>query len=326
MRKNTVIIIYTLVLFFTSCAIEKSTSVLSLHPQNTISQLGDSIYLSKQVSCIDTKNDTTYISDYRAGLYALDCNMKLTKKISNIGNGTGEVNRPAMIFAANNGNVILYNEGARKYSYFGNNSFLKSDSKSSRNDLSDLCRFFSIGDTIFQSIINDKFLVSTTKDGTLLNKICPLVNGLDQINNPALSERHLIKGDSTFYLIGMGLPIIQEYTFTGNEVGSFDLNSIEMLSNAYSKNKNNSPNTFYTVVKDAYYKNGRIYLLTSQYERKYKCNTIVVLHKKDNQLQHFATYMLDKNVYRTFCVNNNNECYAICANNSSIEIYKLPNE
>lgn len=317
----------SLVLFFVSCATEKSTSSLSLQPIDVVSQLGDSIFLSKQVSCIDTQNGTTYISDYRSGLYALDKDLKLIKKVSTIGNGTNEVNCPAMIYADPNNNVILYNEGLRKFSYFANNFFTKKDSRIIRNNLSDLCRFFSIKDTIYQSIINDKFLVSITVDGKTLKKICPLTNDLDSKNKPAMSERHLVKGDSTFFLIGMALPIIQEYSFSGKEIEQFDMSSIESLTHAYSKNQaETQPNSFYTIIKDAFYKKNRLYLLAANYEGKYKCNTILVLEKRNNRLQHVATYSLKKDIYRTFCINDNSECYAVCANNSTIEIYKLPKD
>ena len=312
------------VISFSACTIDAGMKATSLHAENVISKLGDSIFLSKQISCIDSRKDTIYISDYHAGVYSLDRNLKLIKKVSSIGLGQGEVNRPAKLFMSDNG-IALFNEGTQKYSYFSGTSFLKNDSKAISNNLACASRFFTKGDSVYQSIINDQKLVAITRDGITIKKICPIVKGIDDADNPALSERHLVKGSKSFYIIGRGLPIIQEYSFEGSELARFDLSSIPLLTNAYEKSKKNKvPNSYYVIVNDAYYKNDKIFLLTSLYEDDYKCNTLIVLKALDGCLQYLTSYNLQKDVYSTFCINDKNECYAVCSMNGTIEVYQLP--
>lgn len=69
------------------------------------------------------KNGSVYITDYRAGVYALDSKLNLISKMSNIGRGFGEVNRPAKFFVDDNNVITLYNEGLQRYSYFEKDSF-----------------------------------------------------------------------------------------------------------------------------------------------------------------------------------------------------------
>ena len=93
---------------------------------------------------------------------------------------------------------------------------------------------------------------------------------------------------------------------------------------SYKRRRGKSSNSYYEVVRDAYYKNGFIYLLTSSFEGKYKCNTIIVLKKNADNIQYVSAYTLKNNLYSTFCINDQNECLAVCSKNSSIEVYKLP--
>lgn len=267
---------------FSACTVDAGMKITPLHAENIISKLGDSIFLSKQIPCIDSRHDTIYLSDYHAGVYSLDKNLNLIKKVSTIGLGQGEVNRLAQLFAGDDV-CVLFNEGSQRYSYFSGNSFLKNDSKTVGYNLAFASRFFVKGDSIYQDIINDDFLVSVTKDGNTIKKICPIVKNVDRPDNVALSERHLVKGDNSFYVIGRGLPIIQEYSYDGKELAYFDLSSIPILANAYEKNmKLKMPNSYYVIVEDAYFK------------------------------------------YSTFCINDKNECIAVCKTNGTIEVYRLP--
>ena len=82
-------------LSISSCAMDEGMKPVNLSVDNVVSKFGDSIFLSSQVPCIDAKNGSVYITDYRAGVYALDSKLNLISKMSNIGRGFGEVNRPA---------------------------------------------------------------------------------------------------------------------------------------------------------------------------------------------------------------------------------------
>lgn len=312
-------------LSISSCAMNEGMKPVNLSVDNVVSKFGDSIFLSSQVPCIDAKNGSVYITDYRAGVYALDSKLNLISKMSNIGRGFGEVNRPAKFFVDDNNVITLYNEGLQRYSYFEKDSFLMADNASVKENLAKSCRFFARDGAIYQSVLGGKFLVSVIKNGNVTKQMCPTVDGVDFPSNVALSERHLLEGDNCFYVIGLGLPIVQAYSFDGRELARFNLVNIPLLESVYAKNENlKSSNSYYEVVRDAYYKNGFIYLLTSSFEGKYKCNTIIVLKKNADNIQYVSAYTLKNNLYSTFCINDQNECLAVCSKNSSIEVYKLP--
>lgn len=67
--------------------------------------------------------------------------MNLNSKMSNIGRGFGEVNRPAKFFVDDNNVITLYNEGLQRYSYFEKDSFLMADNASVKENLAKSCRF-----------------------------------------------------------------------------------------------------------------------------------------------------------------------------------------
>lgn len=60
------------------------------------------------------------------------------------------------------------------------------------------------------------------KNGNVTKQMCPTVDGVDFPSNVALSERHLLEGDNCFYVIGLGLPIVQAYSFDGRELARFN--------------------------------------------------------------------------------------------------------
>lgn len=319
------IIILTVSAFISACSnyVEKNITQLDLNTSFT--KFNDSLYLSQRAVCIDCNKKDVYISDYKAGVYVFDKKLKFSNKIASVGKGHGELIAPAMMFADEN-EITIYSEGSRSFVSFENQIIKKIPTFLPYNK-SDLSRFFTVGDTIYNSIINDKNLVSVSIAGNVIRKICPLVEGYDFIKNAPLSERHLLKGEKSFYIIGKGLPIMQEYTFNGEEIRRFDLSSIEALAKVYEKNKNpKSDNSYYVVVNDAYYRNGRIYLLASSFEDEYKSNLLVVIEKKKEGFSHFATYQFKGDVYNTFCVDDNKVCYTINGKTSAIETYILPTE
>lgn len=218
-----------------SCATAEGGKPVNLSVDNVVAKFGDSIFLSSQVPCIDAKNGRVYITDYRAGVYALDSKLNLVRKMSGIGRGSGEVNRPAKFFVDNNDVITLYNEGMQRYSYFEKDSFLMADKMSIKENLAKSCRFFVRDGAIYQSVLEGKYLVSVMKNGNVIKQMCPLVEGVDLPSNAALSERHLLEDDNCFYVIGLGLPIMQAYSFDGRELARFNLGNIPLLESVYPK-------------------------------------------------------------------------------------------
>lgn len=322
---NNIAILTIVSAFISACSNYVENNITQLDLNTSVTKFNDSLYLSQRAVCIDCNKKDVYISDYKAGVYVFDKKLKFNNKIASVGKGHGELIAPAMMFADDN-EITIYSEGFRSFASI-ENQIVKKIPTFLPYDKSNLSRFFTIGDTIYNSIINDKNLVSVSIAGNIIRKICPLVEGYDLIKNTPLSERHLLKGEKSFYIIGKGLPIMQEYSFNGAEIRRFDLSSIEILAKAYEQNhKTQSDNSYFVVVNDVCYRNGRIYLLASSLEDKYKSNLLVVIEKTKEGFRHFATYQFKGDIYNTFCVDDNNVCYTINGKTSAIETYILPTE
>ena len=310
-----------------SCVNENVVRTVKLTSCVKIPKLADSIYLSSQIPCIDYVNKHIYVSDYKQALYVLDDKCNLINIASHKGNGFGEVQCPTFIYAAPDAKISLFDECKRKFMYYKDEQYYSIDLESiSSERLSTLCRFFTIGDTIYHSIINDINTVVKIVNGKVVSKQCKLVDSMDDTRRPIKSQRHLLRGDNTMFIIGKGLPILQEYTFDGKLLNSYDLLADENLATVYDIKDPKEFNRYNIIVRDAYYKKGYIYILTSSHENdRYRCNTIYVLQRYENNYIPVVKYRLNGNIYSTFCITDDNRCIAVNDKNSSIEIYNLSN-
>lgn len=312
---------------FVSCMTSSEIQSVSLEKKNTIMKLSDSIYLSGQVNCIESSKGYTYISDLYGGLYSLNEGMVLSKKLSDIGNGKSELSFPDRLYVDNKNTVTIYDGNKKRYLYFTENGYVRQDSCSiSDVRIAGSCRFFCLGDTVYSSITHDKHTVALTRNGKLISKMFPLTKGMDDIRRPIDSQRHLLWTGESILLVGRCLlPYIQEYTKEGELASDFDLREVDILRGIYKNKKPDKPNSTFVVTRDACYSNGNIYLLVSSDTKPYRCNTIVVLHKYGYGMKHIATFTLDKKMYSTFCVTDDNKLMAVNSHNSSVEIYEIPN-
>ena len=317
---------FVVVFLFTACAVQDLTKVVRLNPIQTASKFGDSLFLSNEAFCIDYNKGFIYISDWKVGFYSLDQNLKFNKFMSKLGKGHNEVVQPSMIYAEN-GIATLFSEGTQKFCFYDSSSMLRQDKETVGVRILGDCRFFTKGDTVFLPIFDEKNLVAVSVNGQIVKKTCPILNGYDDTRNSVLSQRHLLKGENSFYVVGKCLPIIQEYSYDGKEIGRYDLRNIEILSGQYKKNDDlkSTYGTCYGAVRDAYYKNGIIYLLAYEDEGEYSCNSIIALSLKNNEVNHLQTYKFPDTVYVSFCVTDKNECYAINKTKGAIETFNFQN-
>ena len=309
---------------FISCVNDNIAKTVALTSYVSIPKLADSIYLSSQIPCVDYANKHIYISDYKAALYVLDDKCNLISVASQKGYGVGEVLCPTFIYASPDAKISLFDECKRKFIYYDDVQYRDADTEAvSSERLSSLCRFFTVGDTVYHSIIGDANSVAKIVNGRVVSKQCRLVDGIDDTRRPAKSQRHLLRGEKTMFVLGKGLPILQEYTFDGKLLNNYDLFADDDLAQIYAKEDPKEQNRYNIIVRDACYKKGYIYILTSSHEDgRYRCNTMYVLQRCDNNFIPVVKYRLKGKIYSSFCITDDNRCIAINDKNS-IEIYNL---
>ncbi len=301
---------------------------LILKKVKSITQFNDSIFLSSMVLCIDKYKDSILLTDYKQSqIFILNKNLDLISKIGKMGQGPGEMIGSAH-FCVSNDKITVINDGKELLSEYNllNQNFSK-DIKFPKNLRKTLTtRFFEHDGKIFHSIVSeDSMIVAINKNGFISNQFG--VNS--KWDKPKLrmhSSRHLIKGNQSFFEIGCTLPILQEYSFEGEMLRTFDLSTIHDISNQmeiYKKN-NQVPNTYFVMIQDVYFDNENIFLLFASEVDGYYCNKIIVINTK-SKFKHIATYTLSGGkVYLSFCVDKN-RIIAFNGLNSNIDIYNFSN-
>ncbi len=301
---------------------------LILKKVKSITQFNDSTFLSSMVLCIDKYKDSIMLTDYKQGqIFMLNSELNLLSKIGIMGQGPGEMIGAAH-FCVSNEKITVINDGKELLSEYSllNKNFTKDIKfpKDLRKTLN--TRFFEYDGKIFHSIVSEDSMIVAIDKNNLKSSQMGVNSKWDKPNLRMHSTRHLIKGNQSFYEIGCTLPILQEYSFEGEMLHTFDLSTIHDISKQmeiYKKN-NQIPNTYFVMIQDVYFDNENIFLLFASQEVGYSCNKIIVINTQ-NEFKHIATYILSGGkVYLSFCVDNN-RIIAFNGLNSNIDIYNFIN-
>lgn len=295
-----------------------------LKRESAVSQFGDSIYLSPAVMCMDYFQGHLYVSDQSDGIYVFDRNFEPKEHFARKGYAKGESLENDHFYISPDGALHLINCGHISIDKYVDGIYKDGMKLPSEHRLSASTRFFFLGDTLYHSIVGeDNYVLLRYKDKTL-KEMCKGVEKYDDSHKPLHSERHLIRGEESFFVIGISLPIFQEYSFDGELLGSYDLTNIPEIKEEYYANKSDDPKSFVVLIPDVQYSNGKVYLLFSRQLPSYSCNTLVVIDTHLHDYRHTATYRLPEEVYSTFCITDNNECIAFECAQSALEKYILP--
>ncbi len=327
MKKNisiTGIVIIALTFIMVCCSRNERIISYKLTPDSVITKLSDSIYLSDQVLCLDYAQNHLYVSDYNNGIYSIDCNGNNVNHLVKKGRGHGEVGACGHFYAKVDGEICLYDESEKSFNFYRNDKLLKMIKVDQGFVLSDATRFFSIGDSVFHSIThNENTMIIIGPEQS--SKLGRFVDGLDDIRKPVISERHVLKTENSILLVGLGLPIVEEYDYNGKKICSLNLMDIPRLKATYEKTQSNDPKSYFVVVEDAYYNHQKLYLLTSSNENDtYNCNTLYVIAKKNGKFEIECSYKLSGKVYSAICITKDNKCFAFNSIDTSLEFYTLP--
>lgn len=322
-------IAYLIVLFIFlflsfSCTKYSDIDVIWLKPVRALSEFQDSSFMSGSVMCMDVKQDSILLTDYYMGqMIFLDSNLNLINRVGESGIAPNEFVR-AESFCVNDNNIYIINDGGNHIKVFNENKFIDNIDFPKDISLTTWTRFFYYNNSIFHSVISRNVpAISFDINGVAKDKVCDFTKH-DTYSLPLHSARHLIKGNNSFFVIGQVLPIFEEYDMQCKRINSFDLTSVESISEVVQvyKNSQQYPDKYFVMIQDVYFSNNKVFLLIGSNKDNYVCNRIIVL-SVENVIKQIAEFELEGKVYLSFCVNNK-RLFAFNALKAQLEEYELP--
>ena len=144
---------------------------------------------------------------------------------------------------------------------------------------------------------------------------------------PTHSVRNVIKGDNSLYVIAISLPVVEEYSFSGELLSSFDLTAIPERATLFRKEQSIVPNTYFVATGDVCYNDGCLFLLSATTIGGYRSNIVIVLEKGEQEWKHTNTYELSgADIYTSIAVSDDGFLLALNYSKASIDKYKLTND
>jgi hypothetical protein len=267
-------------------------------------------------------DEDIYFSDYSENLVVLDSHFNVKKRIGSKGQGPGELLGANHFYIAGNDSIYIINDGKQAVELFVGEKHTAHIPFPSEVRLNS-SRFFVENQSVFHSIVPGDFPVIVFDEHSRINQY--LCNYTD-LDNPDLrlhSDRHVLKGDKAFFLIGRTLPVFQMYSGEGKLKGEYDLRQIQEIDKTV-KTYNATPQvptTYFVMIQDVYYDNQKVYLLIAT-ENPYSCNLLCVFDIKE-EIKHVQTFQQEGKIYGSFCVKNN-KLIAFNTMDASLDVFTLP--
>lgn len=294
-----------------------------LSPLKTITAFSDSIYLSGDVSCLESIGNHIVVSDYSKGVFVIDGDGGVVETFTASGNGPGEVLGYGHLAVSTEGDIWLYDEGHRVFRSYRGGRLHSTVPSPAGSLIATGSRFFVKADSLFFPTLGQDRFVTLMKGGEVVGQMCP-ESTYDDLEMPLHSERHVMKGEHSFFVVCLGLPLVEEYTFEGELLSSFDLMSIPERAWVFNENQSFKPNTYFVATRDAYYKNGFLYLLSASTKDGYHCNQVYVLKEAETGLQYTGRYLLTNGEsYSSICVSDQKYMMAFNREAAAIEVFMI---
>ncbi|MBR1578334.1 MAG: hypothetical protein IJ653_07095 [Bacteroidales bacterium] len=264
------------------------------------------------------------ISDYQQGIIEIDQSGKILSSYARPGNGPGEVLGCGHLSYSPDGKVWIFDEGhAIMHSYRegvpSGDERMPSGLMPSYN-----VRFVALNDTLYYSVTGADRLVNALWNETVVGVMCP-VSKYDDVEMPRHSERHVVRGDHSLFVVCLALPLVEEFSLSGESMSSYDLMSIPERAEIFQKEKSIVPNKFFVANKDACYREGSLYILSASTKGGYHCDEVIVLEKDGQKMRHAHTFVLSGGrSYSTITVSEKGLLYAFNNRTASLDIYLLP--
>ena len=318
MRKFLFVIVSGIIL--SSCIKSADYNRKSLICEKVVEEFNDSMFVPPTVKCMDYKNGKLYISDYREGMIVLDENLNIFQTYANHGPGPGETVGAAHFFVEENDSVYLLNEGKNSVELYVEGKNFQTISFPEKIPLTYSTRFFVENNNIFHTTIVKEGPVvvfgKNEEEVRFLGKYMTL---------PRHLTRHTVKGDDCYFVIGSVLPALQKYSFDGNLLDEVDLSIIPEIERMVKKYKRTAqdPSSYFSIVQDACFYGGKLYMLIATDIDGFYCNLICSIDFIYDKGIKTDFYVLPNTVYTSFCVGDKNVLYAFNPKDSSIEVFKM---
>ena len=315
-----------LIIIVASTACHRSERIMpeTLSLDSTLSVLSDTLYFSGNIPCLEAVDQRVIISDYQQGIIEIDQSGKILSSYARPGNGPGEVLGCGHLSYSPDGKVWIFDEGhAIMHSYRegvpSGDERMPSGLMPSYN-----VRFVALNDTLYYSVTGADRLVNALWNETVVGVMCP-VSKYDDVEMPRHSERHVVRGDHSLFVVCLALPLVEEFSLSGESMSSYDLMSIPERAEIFQKEKSIVPNKFFVANKDACYREGSLYILSASTKGGYHCDEVIVLEKDGQKMRHAHTFVLSGGrSYSTITVSEKGLLYAFNNRTASLDIYLLP--
>lgn len=307
-----------------SCKEEKNPAELKCSLFSSFTTFPDSTFF-KDISCLFIEENRLYMFDRsRTDVAVLDIDRDTFYTVGKFGEGPKEVVSPTGFYVQKD-TVYISDAGAMALKLYDRKGFIKSVSVPTCNEF----RFFIDNDTVYATMVTDSSCyVKVARNWNRMNgndiQSCGNVFSMTEYEdmNILRNQRHLVKGKDCLYAICPSYPVVEKYDLHKNKLlASCDLSDVGVIEDnlSYIKQKNTSSRSFFTYLCDAYWDEGKLYLLCATWEKEYKVNTILILNS-DLTPSHICH--LSGKIYNTICVDKN-YIYAMNYERCAMEKYKI---
>lgn len=316
MLKPQLIIAFLNIYLFISCKKETAQTSEQLSPIHTLHILGDSVFLHN-VTNIDKYRGSYYISDFDNNRVVIcDSSLNLIKVVGGGGSGPGEFNG-VIRSKINDDQLYAFDDGNRRMNIFtAEGKFMKSI----KYPNSTIASYrFAIDDSSYIYLSSPSLGHSIQKldtVGKIINQFGKLSDGETQIEKINRSSRHLFYIPEKYILsVGLSDPIIEFYNLDGSLSKSYELSNykyfqprLSYIQNEYLNDKTNKY-SIYSVIEDAYFTHGNLYLLylDQSNEGFPTCNKILHCKVEGNNMEILNSYQLEGKVDKSIWITSISE-------------------
>ena len=193
-------------------------------------------------------------------------------------------------------------------------------------------RFFLAGDTVYVTSTreNSCYLKASKnwkrKDAmqglTFCGHMFPIKEREDI--NGLFNRRHIINGGDTLYAVCRSYHVIEKYDLHTNELlEAYDLSELDFMRKnlSYMKEHEGGPTSAFVFLRDAYWSDGKLFILSADWSGVYGRNKVLVLQDSPT-LTPLGIYRLPGNLYSCIAVEGD-LIYAMNDEKCTIEICRL---